>query len=91
MQLQQLQQRYAANGLKIVHLFLENSGADSTSTCRAWTSRTSITYPAVLVPSSYIFEVGGWSTPGYYLVGSDGRIIPKSGALETQVRGILGV
>jgi hypothetical protein len=87
--LQNLFARYAASGLKVVHLFLGD--ASQASTCRTWGGRASVTYPTVLVPSSYIFQLGGWSTPGFHLVGADGRVIARESNLEAQVRRILGV
>ncbi len=50
-----------------------------------------MTYPTVMVPSDYVFQIGGWSTPGFHLVGSDGRVIARESNLEAQVRRILGV
>ncbi|MBL8678123.1 MAG: hypothetical protein JNK05_03115 [Myxococcales bacterium] len=87
--LQNLYSRYAASGLKIVHLFLGDGS--QASTCRAWSSRSGAMYPTALVPTNYIFQIGGWSTPGFYLVGPDGRVIARESNLESQVRRLLGV
>jgi|LNFM01.1.fsa_nt_gb hypothetical protein len=87
--LQRLHASYAASGLKVVHLFLGD--ASRVSTCQTWTSRAGVTYPTVMVPSDYVFQIGGWSTPGFHLVGSDGRVIARESNLEAQVRRILGV
>jgi hypothetical protein len=87
--LQQYFNRYAANGLKIVHLFLGDGS--QASTCRSWTSSVGVSYPTIMVPTNYLFEVGGWSTPGFYLVGPDGRVVAKEANLDAQIRRMLGI
>ena len=87
--LQNYYNRYAANGLRVVHLFLGDGS--QAATCRSWTSSRGVSYPTVMVPTNYLFEVGGWSTPGYYLVGPDGRIVAKESNLDAQIRRMLGI
>lgn len=87
--LQNLHNRYAANGLRVVGFFLGD--ASQVSRCQSWTSGTRVTYPTVLVPSSYIFQVGGWSTPNFYLIDTNGHVLRREANTEAQVRRILGV